>query len=260
MATKFGEGMVARVKSILMDELEAHFSATLLQEPDIVNILAGMVHLESRFDYNRVGPPVSYRPGTQGFVYFNSSVMKALDKRGIPLEVANSFQGIQAVGLMQVMGWNFVRGASYSGKCEIERLRPDLAVDLTVAPGEDIFAWILGEGNMDKAIRAGLIVLEGKFKLVSYSTEGYKVRGDPFNRKFPTKIGGAVAAYLGLGRADSNGTTPEAYSASVVGGADYVAANSNSLKVKISTVNVASSRGPTTNSTGQRLVVVPGCA
>lgn len=262
MATgvSFSTQRVTKVKSIVQDEIAAHFMASLGQEQDILNIVSAQIYKESSFDASVIKGPVSYRPGTSGFAYFNSAVMQSLSLRGDPGEVARSFQGVYAIGIMQVMGWNFVRGASPTGRCELERLRPDLAGELTVAPGEDIYSLILGEANLPLAIRAGLTILEGKYKAVNYTPEGYRVRGDLFNRLFPSKMAGALAGYLGLGASDSNGTTPQGYAATILGGPAYQKANGNGLSAKDSKINIASNQGPSTNGTGQKPIGVAGCA
>lgn len=118
---------------------------------------------------------------------------------------------------MQVVGWNFVRGASSTGQCEIERLRPDLASILVLNPGVDLIAAYIGEANLNKALLAGLVVLEGKYKAAQANGEGFSLNGDPYKRIFTSKIAAAVAAYLGLGKSDALGTTPETYARSIVG-------------------------------------------
>ncbi len=251
---------VTKIKDIIKSEVETNFVSTLGQEPDIVNIVSALVLRESSFNPSATSrAPNPAGRGTAGGSYINSSAVQSVISQGDSVKNANIIQGLFAVGLMQVLGMYFVRGGSPTGVGELERLRPDLAADMMVDPGESIFDGVLGPDNQVTAIRAGLIILEGKYRATKFSGSGYSIKGDPLNRKFPSQIAGAVAGYLGLGRADLNGTTPEAYSAQIVGGSFYAAANSGTLKVKGSTTTVASSNGPTTNSTGQKPLGIAGC-
>jgi len=250
---------VTKIKDIIRSEIESNFVSTLGQEPDIVNIVAALVLRESGFNSFATNGPNPAGRGTAGGGYISSSAVQAVISEGNPVKSANIIQGLFAVGLMQVLGMYFVRGGSPSGVGELERLRPDLASTMMVDPGEPIIPNIVGPDNLTTAIRAGLILLESKYRATRFTGSAYSIKGDPYNRKFPSQITGAVAAYLGLGKADKEGTTPESYSAQIVGGSFYAAANSGTLKVKSSTTSVASSKGPTTNSTGQKPLTIPGC-
>lgn len=253
---------VTKVKDIIGKLVSQHFSATLGREFDIINIVNALVYYESQHNVNAIGKPVSTGYRTGGSAYFNSSAVVSIlsNSTTTPEQRANLNYGITAIGLMQVMGWNFVRGAAPSGQCELERLRPDIAGPLLVNPGEDILSKILGEANMEKAILAGLIMLEGKYRATNQYGKGFGVQGDQYRRTFITRLQGAVAAYLGLGVADRNGTTPEKYTNEIVGGATYAKANGKgSLYVRDSEIRLASTSGPGTNGSGLDNLKITGC-
>lgn len=254
---------IMKIKDIVAKHVETYFSATLGREPDIVNIVNALVLLESggKYNVNAVGRPLdSNIRGSMARNYMTSSTIVAKLETATNDEKDRINQGLTALGLMQVMGWNFIQGASLTGRCEIERLRPDLAPQLVVTPATDLWPLILGEGNMEKAILAGLIMLEGKYRAVYATPAGWSVKGDSYNRNFFSKISGAVAAYLGLGRADANNTTPEFYSSQIVGGSFYVKANgTDAIKVSDTKINIASSNGPSTNGSNQGKIGSVGC-
>lgn len=255
--------VVAKIKDQIGKHVTAYFAATLAQEKDIVNIVAAQIYYESRFNFNALGLTVSSGPGTGAATFVNSSVVQKILKDGTPEQKNNIFEGLKAVGLSQVMGYYFVKGASTTGVCEIQRLRPDLAGTLCVDPGVRVYTSIATESNFSKSILAGLIILESKFKNVRATADGlFYVLGDRYNRTFPTKIAGAVAAYLGLGSSDRNTTTPESYSRNIVGGAAYKVANGDNPIIYKSTdktaVQVAA--GPATNGSTKTNIFVPGCA
>lgn len=266
-AVNTNQTRITRVKDILKTQLTQHFSATLLREPDIVNIVSALIFYESGYDANAIGGQVSYLPGTGGADYMNSSAITAKfsDPSNSSIQVTNLFQGLRAFGLMQVMGWNIIRGGSPVGKSEIERLRPDLAAPLLINPGDSVVNKMLGEANLETAILAGLIVLEGKYRavksVVSSSGTYFTFSSDPNARKFVSKIQAAVSAYLGLGKKDKNGTTPEAYASSILGGSAYAKANGpGSLYVRDSEISIASSAGPSSNGTNLAAIKIPGCS
>ena len=260
--TAFSTDRVANVTRIVQGHINNYFSGTLGREFDIAKIINGMIYIESRFNVNAVGNPNPPSRGTIGYKYKNSSAISTVYNIGSPTQKANIDNGLRAVGILQVVGWNYIRGGAPSGICEIQRLRPDLAGPLLVEPGDDPIAPVVGEANLSKALLLGLIVLEGKYRNVYPVAEGYKIKGDPKpTRVFPTKINAAVAGYLGLGIRDRNGTTPEEYSARAVEGSAYFAANGGSpLKISDSKITVASVNGPSTNGTGAERITVPGCA
>jgi len=143
---------IPKVKDIIKSHVETYFAGTLGQEQDIVNIINAQIRLESTHNANAIGPKVASTPGTGGFHFLNSSAIKSIFSSGSATAIDNVNKGLYGVGLMQVMGWNFIKGGSPSGSCEIERLRPDLAPQLCVAPGQDLLGHVLGEANMHKAI------------------------------------------------------------------------------------------------------------
>ena len=225
--------------------IKAHFSSTLGTQDDIVNIFLALTHLESHFNVNARGPLVSETVSSGARDYWNSTPVKNILANGSAQQKANLIAGKRALGVAQIMGWNVVRGASVkNGKCEVEKHRPDLAGLLCVDAGDDLEAKFLGEQNLVHAVTAGLVILESKWKAVSKTADGWKAG----QMVFPLRISGAVAAYLGLGKADVvTGMTPQAYSSSIVGGSHYLAANGASApNIRDSNVQYASSsaKGP----------------
>lgn len=254
---------VALVRDTIKSHINNYFSGSLAREADIVNIVNALVLQESGFNSNAIGPIVSYGPRTNGAAYFNCSAIssKYHDPATTFEQRSNIFQGLSGMGLMQVMGWNLVKGGAPSGKCEIERLRPDISGTLVVLPGESIIDRILGPSNISKAILAGLIMLEGKYRAAKMLGSYFVVPGDPYNRKFTSKIQAAVSSYLGLGRSDILGTTPEAYSNQIIGGSVYARANGKgSLSIRDSEIKVASRNGPGTNGSNMATVSIAGCS
>jgi hypothetical protein len=251
---------VSKVRDTIKTLIDSHFASTLGREIDVVNIVSALVQKESSFNVNSTGKLVSATPGSLGYKYLRSSAISAKYATANPTETANLDKGRVAIGLMQIMGWNIIKGGSPDGVCEVQRIRPDLAGSLVINPGEDPFAVMLGESNMSNAILAGLVVLDGKYKAVYETPAGYSVKGDKYKRNFYSKISAAVAAYVGLGKADLNGTTPEAYSNSIVGGDAYAVANGKgSIKIYDSKITIASSNGPSTNGSSQSRVGSAGC-
>jgi hypothetical protein len=260
--TSFNTVRISKVRDTITTLVNQHFASTLGREADIVNLVNALVCKESKFNVNAIGPVISSGPKNAGGVYLGSSAIKSLitNPSLTPLQRQNIDQGLRGVGLMQCLGLNHVRGGSPAGICELERLRPDICQPLLVNPGEDLYSVVLGESNVTKSILAGLIILEGKYKATNKSGDYFSVRGDPYNRKFVTRMQGAVAAYLGLGRSDLNGTTPELYSNQIVGGSFYLQANGKSpISIQDSEVKVISSNGPSTNSYGMNKIRPPGC-
>jgi hypothetical protein len=250
---------IAFVKDIIYKLITDKFASTLGRESDIVNIFNALIYYESRYRFeDAISPPNPTRRGTAGFTFLNSSAIQTVLQLGSPTEIANIRKSVSAIGLCQVLAFYFIRGSSPSGICEIQRLRPDLSSGLTVAPGQDPFPLILGRSNSEKAIMSGLIILEGKYRAVRSSGDGFTVAGDRFKRIFPSKIAGAVGAYLGLGASDINNATPERYSESIVGGSAYLIANGKN-SVKIANNNVQSSNGPKTNGSDKTKISAAGC-
>ena len=260
--TAYTADIVSDIKDILKQLIPQYFGSTLARETDIVNIVAALIKRESSFNPDAIGIPVSTRKGTGGARYLSSSAISSALATSSPTETINiQVGGVQAMGLMQVMGWNFVRGGSPSGRCEIERLRPDLAGLLCVNPGDSIPAAIVGSSNISKALLAGLTILEGKYKAVQQNGDIFYFKNDSRKHEFSSKISAAVGAYLGLGIADALGTTAESYVQSIVGGEAYLAANGigNNPKISNSVVVIASNNGPSTNGSGRSRIGVAGC-
>ena len=250
--------LVDNIKFALKANIETSFASTLGQVSDIVNIMASQIHFESHYNVDARGIQVSYNRGTTGYSYLNSSAVSYLLQTGTPTQKANIFEGLRGWGLGQVMGWNFVRGGGPSGKCEIENSRPDLAGALCINPGDSIAAHASGVNNISTMVLAQLVLVESKYKNVQAVGGGFMSKGDAYKRVFPTKIEAAVAAYLGLGAADGNRTTPQAYAASICYGTSYKIANGSSVSVKQSVTQVAGS-GPTTNGSSKTVITPPGC-
>jgi hypothetical protein len=250
------------IKSTVKSLIDTSFSATLGREPDIVNVVNAQILHESGYYVNAVGYVVSSRPGTGGAGYLNSSAVANVLKTGTADQIKNIIFGLKGIGLMQVMGWCFVKGGSPNGVCELQRLRPELSGPLVVNPGEDLTTAILGHTNISNAILAGLIILEAKYKSTWQKGAFWQVNGDTYERQFSSKLAAAVGAYLGLGRADTFGTTPEEYASSVVGGKIYQKANGpNPIYVASNKPNIVSTNGPGTppGTITYSPIVPPGC-
>ena len=247
------------MKQIYQTQVGSNFASTLGQVTDIVNILVSQAYYESRLNTNALGPVLSVSSSVAKD-YLTSPAIKNFLTTANPTQKANVNVGIQALGLGQSLGLNSVRGASAkTGKCLIEVARPDLAGQLCVNPGDDLVATFLGDSNLEKALLLQLVVLEQKFKAATLGASGWAFKGDVNNNVFPSRISAAIGAYLGLGRSDQLGTTPQAYSAQIVGGQNYAIANGTSLQVAQRNLQTASSTGPSTNGANQTRITVPGC-
>jgi hypothetical protein len=264
MTVASNSNRVTLVKDKIKARIDSSFASTLGRESDIVNVISALIHFESRFNTNALGdivfPDQYSKNGT--YLFKNSpAIVSFLSNPSTTYpQRANIDKGLRAVGVMQVMGHYFIKGAAPSGKTELERSRPDLATPLLVNPGDDIFTNILGEANLDKAITSGLIILESKYKAVSFGSGYYYFTADKYGRKFSSRLQAAVGAYLGLGKADGNNTTLEKYALSIMGGSSYKIANGkDSLKIRDSEVVVASSNGPSTNGSDLGKIIPPGC-
>ncbi len=253
---------VVEVRDSIKNNLNSYFSATLAKEPDIVNIVSALIYFESGFNTNALGPPTSTAVGTGGYSYLNSSVIKSLlsNPATTPTQRINVEKGNQALGLMQVMGREMVKGAGVNGKCRLEIYRPDLASTIAINPGDDPITAFLGNSNIQKIILAGLIMLEGKYKAANYSNGFYYFTADKYRRTFSSRLQAGIAAYLGLGRSDLNGTTPNSYASNILGGDAYVKANGAGSTYVAGTISVrVSSRGPSTNGSNLSPIGITGC-
>ena len=210
------------LKAIITSNISSYFSSTLGTEEKIAEIVLALCQKESSFRNTVFGPPVTSGSGYMD--YYNSTVIKNVLANGSQPQKDNVAQGYRAIGVMQVMGWNFVKGASVkNGVCEIQRLRSDLSDTLCVSPGDNIQAKIMGSSTI-LAVLAGLTLLEGKWKAVKRTAQGWSSG----SYVYPSRISAAVSAYLGSGASDVLGTTPQAYASSIVGGAAYALANNGS--------------------------------
>ena len=236
-----------------------YFPATLGSYPDIINVYMALMHLESSFNVNAIGPEVKEMTSSGARDYMWSPPIKKIMATGSTYQQSNAQVGKRALGLGQCMGWNLVRGASMSGKCEVERLRPDLASLVCVEPGDDLVVQILGAPNMSKAILAGLIILEGKWKACTQKSPGWVIGG----LYFSSHIYASVAAYLGLSAAgDANGTTYTKYANEIIGGKHYLLANGTSApQISDGSVQYASTaaNGPKVAISSGTSGDVPGC-
>lgn len=247
-----------KCRALITSLVPSKFSATLKNEPDIVNTFMGLIYRESSFDPLSLGNPLGGL-GTASKDYLRASAIQAVNSGTDPTAKLNISSANRALGLCQVLGFYFIRNSSAkNGKNELERNRPDLAGALLVNPGDNVSAFVLGEANIEKMITAGLVILESKYRAVVSSNSGWKVNGDPFNRTFSTKLTGAVAAYLGLGVADQIGTTPESYAASIVGGQAYLYAKDPKIQTG---QRVLQSGGQVaqTNGSGSAHIAPAGC-
>jgi hypothetical protein len=248
-----------KMRQIYDSQVKSNFAGTLGQVTDITSILISQAYYESRLNVNALGPVLS---GSSSVAkdYLSSPAIVKLLATGNPTQKANANVGIQALGLGQSLGLNSVRGASAkTGRCLIETARPDLAATLCVNPGDDLVATFLGDANLEKALLLQMVVLESKFKAAASSANGWMFKGDVNNNSFPSRISAAIGAYLGLGRSDQLGTTPVAYSSSIVGGQTYAIANGTSLQVAQRNLQLAAATQPGTNGSGSTRITPAGC-
>lgn len=257
-----------KVRAVVTSTLDQHFKATLGTEPNIVNYVMALIYYESGTRPNQPGPYVSEVPtakqkygSSRARQYMASAGVKAILKDGDQRQKANLQSGKIAQGLMQVMGWNIVRGgSSKSGKCEIEETRrADLIAKLVIEPGDSISGKLLGEANIENNVLAGLLILETKYNNSKKKGTGWSAGGAVFS----SRLSAAVGAYLGVGGTDLvTGKTASEYVATIIGGDAYRKANGSSYKIagvttpsgggetSVKSAQSASS-GPTTNGTGQ---------
>jgi len=248
-----------QVKAMIKKQVESKFASTLGQAQDIVNLVAAQIYYESGYNVNSFGPSVSVAPRTSGNDYITSQVVVNKLDSGTPDERANVNQGLRAWGLGQVMGWNFIRKASSkNGQCEIERLRPDLAGTLCINAGQSIADHILGYSNLEKAITAQLVLLEGEYKNVVQESNGYTTKGDVEFRHYNTRIAAAFSGYIGLGKSDVNRTNPRSYAESICYGPTYAFVNGSNFSIS-NRVAQNNGNGPNTNGIDSERIVPPGC-
>lgn len=241
--------------------LKQYFSSTLGTQDDMVNIFLAQVYMESHFNVDaKFGGTLSFTTSSGAADYYYSPAIQKILNTGSAAQKANEPLGRKALGLTQSMGWNHIRGASRkTGKCLFETLHNGaFASRLCVNPGDDPTAILLGEANIENSILAGLAVLESKWNAAKKTKDGWVIG----SYVFPMRISAAVAGYLGLGAKDANGTTPQAYSASIVGGQHYLAANGASAPaIRDSSIQYASTKanGPVMTVASGKNLSPTGC-
>jgi hypothetical protein len=206
--------------------LSQYFSTTLNKETDIVKLIMAQIQAESSFNYNAAGPVLSVTTSSGAADYYYSGAIANIESTGSPVQRSNVIQGQQALGLMQTMGWNQVKGASRAtGKQLIEQARPDLVSILCVNPGDNLYAKFTGSATISNQILAGLAILEQKYKSVKQSGSTYTIG----NLSYPSKMQCAFRGYIGLASKDNgNGSSSDAYVTKIYYGSAYVSANGSS--------------------------------
>ena len=274
MATKTASSKPAKssafkqkVRGVVSSLIEQHFRGTLGSEPNIVDYVMGLIQAESSFRPSALGLTVSEMATTkqkQGSSrarqYMDSDPVEKILATGDPAQRKNIQSGKVAQGLMQVMGWNIVRGGSSRAKrCEIEETRrPDLAQSICVNAGDSIEAKLLGEANIQNNIMAGLLILETKYLTCRRKSGGWSAGGAVFQ----SRLAAAVGAYLGVGGVDlRTNLTAEQYVERILGGESFRIANGRQAgggDIAVRT-SQASSSGPETNGSDVP-ATIPGCA
>lgn len=259
--------LAQKVKGVVDSLVKQHFTSTLGTEPNIVEYVMGLIQFESGLRPGIKGPVVSEVPtarqaqgSSRARQYMDSESVKKIRETGDAQQRTNIQSGKVAHGLMQVMGWNIVRGGSSKSKrCEIEETgRADLIARLCVNAGDSIEAKLLGEANMENNVLAGLAILETKYLACRRKSGGWSAGGAVFS----SRLGAAVGAYLGVGGRDLvTGITADQYVASILGGEAFRVANGSSAGNGTASVRTAqaSNTGPGTNGSGSP-ATIPGCA
>lgn len=256
-----------KVRGTVESLVNQYFGSTLGTEANIAQYVMGLIQFESGLRPGVKGPVVSEVPtsrqaqgSSRARQYMDSDPVKKVKDTGDAQQVANIQGGKVAHGLMQVMGWNIVRGGSSRAKrCEIEETgRLDLITRLCVNAGDSIEAKLLGEANMENNILAGLAILETKYLATRRKSGGWSAGGSIFS----SRLGAAVGAYLGVGGRDLvTGVTADQYVASILGGEAFRIANGSTSGNGASSVRTAqaAASGPTTDGSGTS-AKIPGCA
>ncbi|HET8686063.1 MAG TPA: hypothetical protein VFM18_05285 [Methanosarcina sp.] len=253
-----------KVRGIIKNLVDQYFSGTLGAEQDIVNYVMALIQTESSFGPSRTGlvvsevpTPKQSKPSSRAYQYVSSNSVRAILSLGDTQQKLNVASGKVAHGLMQVMGWNIVRGgSSKTNLCEIEESKhPEIISRLVINPGDSIENKLLGEDNIENNILAGLAILESKYKFTRRFGTGWSAGGSVF----PTRLAAAVGAYLGVGGVDlRTGITAEQYVDRILGGDSYRVANGSSSNLGTVT-RTASSGAPSTNGSSVP-ATIPGCA
>lgn len=241
------------LRARVTDLIKTNFANTLGQAFDIVNVFMALMYMESSFRTNRRSPNNDRSHFDRIMKY---SAVSNVYKAGTADQKANIVNSIAAYGLAQVLGYYIIKGCGSTGKCELERLRPDLAGPILVNPGVDVATSLNGDDKIDNQITAGLIILEGKYVEIA----PILLRKGTYSNRLTA----AVAAYLGLGKSDMNGMTPEVYANSIIRGSSYQMANNGRGPGGVLVASDSSSNGTfgerpgVTSASGNRLSVA-GC-
>lgn len=261
-------GTTQTIREVASRLIDQYFKPTLGSEQGIIEYVMALMDYESRLRPDSPsGPLVSEvatgkqkKGSSRASQYVNSGPVASILQSGSPEQRRNVAAGKQAHGIMQVMGWNIVRGSSSkTQRCEFqESNRPDVASRLLIDAGESIVAKLAGAENLENNILAGLLLLEMKWKSIRKQPDGWGAGENPAN-VFPSRISAAIGAYLGSGKDLVTGVSVKDYVSSITGGTSFRRANDGSGgKTSQIKTAVAASSGPTTNGTGQKGEVV-GC-
>jgi hypothetical protein len=230
--------------------LNQYFANTLNKEKDIVRLVMGMIQAESSFNVNAVGPalnPVT-SSGAADYAY-SQAIINAVNTGGT-IALNNANQGVHALGLMQTMGWNHIKGASKkNGKQLIEIARPDLVSVLCINPGENLFDKFLGQANVSNQILAGLVVLEQKWKATKQVGGQFQIGSGPNTFTYPSRMQCAIQGYIGLSSTDKgNGSSTSSYVANIYYGSAFNSGNSPGGPGVQNATASSSANGPTITS------------
>lgn len=248
-----------KARGFVSSLLDQYFKPTLGSEQGIVEYVMAIMQQESSLNPNGPpGPLISDISSSRARDFMNSQPVRALDNSSTPLQRRNIQDGKRAHGIMQLMGWNIVRGGSAKAqKCEFQQLRrKDLAEQFLVNAGDSITERLSGETNMERNILGGLLLLESKWERCRAVAGGWSAGGDTF----ATRLACAVGAYHGAAKPGTSlALASQAYVNSVMGGKSYQIANKGSAgqSSEIRTAQAAAS-GPDTDGGGNKGEVV-GC-
>lgn len=258
-APSYGVGSKQAIRNTISKLIDQYFKSTLGSEQGIVDYIMAMAQKESSLNpATPSGQLVSDLSNARAADYMKSSAVKALDNISTPLQRRYIQDGKRAHGILQVMGWNIVRGGSAkTQKCEFQELgRSDIAERFLVNAGDDIASKLAGVENLENGLLAGMAILESKWKRCRQVSGGWSAGGVTYT----SRLACAVGAYLGVVQPGSSKEDEvNAYVSNIMGGKSYQIAN-GSLSGSQSRVVTASStqQGPTTDGSGQRGEVV-GC-
>lgn len=250
---------VQKAREIVTSLLGQHFSSTLGSEQGIVDYVLALMQQESSLKPNGPpGPLISDVTSSRARDYMNSPGVRSLDASSTPLQRRNIQDGKRAHGIMQLMGWNIVRGGSARAqKCEFQELRrKSLAETFLVNAGDSITDKLSGEANIERSILGGLLLLESKWERCRSVSGGWNAGGDTF----ATRLACAIGAYHGAAKPGTNlAQASRDYVVSVMGGRSYQAITKGTAgqSSEVRTAQAAAA-GPATNGGGNKGEVV-GC-